>query len=96
MPSATGFGQQLRKLREAKGWTQGGLAERAGLNQFGVAKIEQGLREPNWTTVLALAKALGVTTEAFTVTGKPPAPAKRPRGRPAATEKPAPKRKRGD
>jgi transcriptional regulator with XRE-family HTH domain len=37
------------------------------MNRFGVAKLEQGVREPNWTTVLALAQALGVEVGAFIV-----------------------------
>ena len=41
------------------------LAEKAGMNVFGVAKIEQGLREPGWATVLKLAGVLGVECTAF-------------------------------
>src|SRR6185437_16120796 len=43
---------------QLKANAQAALAERAGLNVFGVAKIEQGLREPNWATALKLAAAL--------------------------------------
>ena len=35
------------------------------MNQFGVAKLEQGVREPTWATVQALARALGVDCTAF-------------------------------
>ncbi len=59
------FGQKLRELREAAGLTQAELAERAGMNPFGVAKLEQGQREPSWATVLALAGALGLDCLAF-------------------------------
>jgi transcriptional regulator with XRE-family HTH domain len=61
----TGFGGQLRRLREAAGLTQGQLGERAGYHGFTVAKLEQGLQEPTWPTVLALAEALGVNCLAF-------------------------------
>jgi len=52
-------------LRESTGITQQELADRAGMHKLGVAKLEQGLREPTWATVQALAKALGVTCLAF-------------------------------
>jgi hypothetical protein len=35
------------------------------MNVFGIAKIEQGLREPGWATVLKLSAALGVECTAF-------------------------------
>jgi transcriptional regulator with XRE-family HTH domain len=59
------FAVKLKRLREAAGLTQPQLAERAGMHQFGVAKLEQGLRQPTWATVQALAAALGVSCEAF-------------------------------
>jgi len=30
-----------------------------------IAKIEQGVREPTWTTAIALARALGVSVSEF-------------------------------
>lgn len=59
------FGRRLKELREAASLTQQQLAEKAGLNQFGVAKLEQGVRSPAWETVQALARALGVSCQAF-------------------------------
>lgn len=70
----TGFGDRLKELREAAGLSQAALAEAAGLNRFGVAKLEQGVREPGWSTVLALAAALTVTPNDFR-------PVKRARGK---------------
>jgi transcriptional regulator with XRE-family HTH domain len=61
----TGFAAALKRLREEAGLSQAALAEKAGMNVFGVAKIEQGLREPGWATVLKLADALGVECTAF-------------------------------
>jgi transcriptional regulator with XRE-family HTH domain len=55
---STGFAQRLKALREAKGLTQIQLAEAAGLNLHGLTKLEQGVGEPHWPTVLALAYAL--------------------------------------
>jgi transcriptional regulator with XRE-family HTH domain len=59
------FARRLRELRTAKGWTQGELAEKAGMSKAGVADLEQGRREPSWATVLALAEALGVACDDF-------------------------------
>jgi hypothetical protein len=42
----------------------------AGLYRFSVAKLEQGVREPTWPTVLALAKALGLGVADFAA-GRP-------------------------
>jgi DNA-binding XRE family transcriptional regulator len=96
----TGFGVRLRALREQAGLTQGALAERAGCNPFTVAKLEGGRQEPAWPLVLALARALGVSCEAFNgaVAGEPAQA--RPRGRPPKAREPAapeqpPKRRRG-
>jgi len=61
----TGFAAALKRLRQEAGLSQAALAERAGLNVFGVAKIEQGIREPGWGTVLKLAAALRVDCTAF-------------------------------
>jgi transcriptional regulator with XRE-family HTH domain len=63
--AGTGFGVILKRLREEAGLSQAALAEKAGMNLFGVAKIEQGLREPGWATVLKLTVALGVECTAF-------------------------------
>jgi transcriptional regulator with XRE-family HTH domain len=73
------FAVKLKRLREAAGWSQAELAGRAGLNQFGVAKLEQGVREPAWATVQALARALGVNCTAFEETDARPAKGKRKR-----------------
>jgi transcriptional regulator with XRE-family HTH domain len=61
----TRFAARLKELREAVGLTQQQLGDRAGLHKLTVAKLEQGLREPSWATVQALAAALGVDCRAF-------------------------------
>jgi transcriptional regulator with XRE-family HTH domain len=66
----TGFGGKLKELRQSAGLTQQQLAQRAGFHGFTVAKLEQGLQEPSWPTVLALAGALGVGVEAFVGNGE--------------------------
>src|SRR4051812_43980749 len=61
------FGDRLKSLREDAGLTQVDLAVKAGMHRFGIAKLEQGVREPSWATVQSLAKALGVSCSAFEV-----------------------------
>jgi transcriptional regulator with XRE-family HTH domain len=71
------FAKKLKELREAKGLTQPALAELAGMNQYGIAKLEQGVREPSWGTVQALCKALNVPCDTFmqeTAERVPPVP----------------------
>jgi transcriptional regulator with XRE-family HTH domain len=92
-----GFAARLRELREGAGLTQAQLAERAGVHKLTVAKLEQGIREPSWATVLVLSDALGLECTAFKTapTGANPT-GRRPRGRPRkAAVEPAPKRPRG-
>jgi transcriptional regulator with XRE-family HTH domain len=94
----SGFGGRLKTLREAAGLTQQQIAERAGCNQFTVAKLEAGRQEPAWPLVRALARALGVTCAAFDVPdGEPvPEPERRPRGRPRKAPREAVGEKAGD
>jgi hypothetical protein len=66
------------------------------MNRFGIAKLEQGVREPSWATVQALARALGLDCLAFTadapgasaVEQQTPAGRRRP-GRPRKKAPPA-------
>ncbi len=63
--SAEWFAGRLRELRVGAGLTQDQLAEKAGVKRDAVARWERGTREPSWSNVVALADALGVSTEAF-------------------------------
>src|SRR5262245_8066292 len=54
---ASRFGLRLKELREAAGLSQKELAEKAGLTQRAVSHWEQGLRDPAWSSVVALAEA---------------------------------------
>src|SRR5690606_20610944 len=57
-----GFGHHLRQLREAAGYSQGALAERAGLSPNGISALERGERKrPYPDTLRRLAEALGLT-----------------------------------
>jgi transcriptional regulator with XRE-family HTH domain len=61
----TTFADRLRQLREQAGQTQEQLAERSRLPIGSIRNYEQGQREPRWVVVFRLAKALGVSCEAF-------------------------------
>lgn len=54
------IGKKVRRLRKAKGWTQGDLAKRARLGREAVTRIETEARRPNLETRKKLAKALDV------------------------------------
>lgn len=48
----------VRRLREAKGWSQEELAERADLNRSYVGEIERGVAMPSLSTISKLALGL--------------------------------------
>lgn len=60
VPEAVAFGERVRALRLKRGWTQEQLAEAADLNSVQVSHIERGANEPKLTTIIRLARALGV------------------------------------
>ncbi len=55
------FGSNVRKLREAKDWTQEQLAEKADLDQTYISGIERGERNLTILSVTKLAAALRTT-----------------------------------
>lgn len=52
------FGEKIRKLRLAKGWTQEELAEKAGLHPTYIGGVERGERNLGLDNLLKLARAL--------------------------------------
>jgi transcriptional regulator with XRE-family HTH domain len=56
----SGVGGEVRRLREAKGWSQAKLAGETGMAVSGVSQIENGHRNPNSATLIKLARALEV------------------------------------
>lgn len=59
------FAARLKALRVQQGLTQQQLAERAGILQPALARIEGGRFDPKWSTVCLLADVLGVSVAAF-------------------------------
>jgi len=61
----SGIGKEVRKLREAKGWSQVKLAGETGMAVSGVSQIENDKRNPNAATLTKLARALDVEVAAL-------------------------------
>lgn len=51
---------RIKELRNQRGLTQEKLARRAGLSPGYLARLEIGMHDPQMSTLLKLAKALGV------------------------------------
>lgn len=59
------FAEKLRQLRDAKGLSEAKLADMSGIPFATVHGYGLSRRTPSFPNVVALAKALGVTCEAF-------------------------------
>jgi transcriptional regulator with XRE-family HTH domain len=53
--------QNLRRLREEKGWSQERYADEAEIHRTYVSDLERGARNPTIMIVQKLARAFGVT-----------------------------------
>jgi transcriptional regulator with XRE-family HTH domain len=58
-----GFGTRLRKLRDARGFTQGELASRVGIELVQISRYERGQALPNAETLVSLAEVLKTETD---------------------------------
>lgn len=63
------FNENLRTLRLARGLTQPALAEKAGIEQSYLSKLENGRSKPSEDVLARLAQALDVKAEALTQNG---------------------------
>jgi ribosome-binding protein aMBF1 (putative translation factor) len=69
--SATGdaiagaFGRAVRRAREARGWSQEWLAERAELNRSYLGEVERGNAMPSLVTIAKLAHAFELSASAL-------------------------------
>ena len=61
MDIAKRLGKNVRRLREAKGWSQEAFADEAGIHRTYVSDIERGARNPTIAVLEKLAKPLGVS-----------------------------------
>jgi transcriptional regulator with XRE-family HTH domain len=54
------FGAAVRRLREARGWTQEQLAERSEMNASYLGFLERGDNVPTLSIIIQLAEAFGM------------------------------------
>ena len=57
------FGLRVRQLREARGWSQEDLAEKADMHRTYVSGIERGTRNPTLTVLARIAGGFGMTLD---------------------------------
>jgi transcriptional regulator with XRE-family HTH domain len=55
------LGERIRALREAKGYSQEALANKAGLHRNYISKLELAQKNPTYTSLIKLSKALEIT-----------------------------------
>jgi predicted transcriptional regulator len=58
IPSSIIFAAQIRAARGLLNWSQGELAERAGVSKQSVTRIEKGIMDPRFSTITALHEAI--------------------------------------
>jgi transcriptional regulator with XRE-family HTH domain len=79
------FAEKLRQLREAAGLSESKLADASGVTFASIHGYGGSRRKPSFSAVVKIAKALGVTCEAFAdcedviSDGKAKRPPKKPR-----------------
>jgi transcriptional regulator with XRE-family HTH domain len=56
-------GKNLRRLREAEGWSMQELADRAGIAKMQVARFEWDSKDPSLESAVKLARALGCSLD---------------------------------
>jgi transcriptional regulator with XRE-family HTH domain len=59
------FGDNVRRARHERGWTQEDLSDRTGLAVVQISRIERGKREIRLTTLLRLLDAFDVPPDAL-------------------------------
>jgi transcriptional regulator with XRE-family HTH domain len=57
------FAANLRRLRKAAKLTQEQLSARAGLHPTEISRLERAVRDPRLSTIVCVARGLGVSTE---------------------------------
>jgi transcriptional regulator with XRE-family HTH domain len=55
------FGQRVKRLRQARGWSFTYLSVHSGLSKNTIVGVESGKTEPRLTTISALAGSFGKT-----------------------------------
>ncbi len=58
-------GEEVKRLREKKGYTQEQFAELLGIHRTYVNQIENNKKTPSFTLMVRIAEALGVSVKKF-------------------------------
>ncbi len=72
------IGENLRRIRKARGWGQVALAKESGVSQPTISEIETDQRDPHASTLRKLGDVLGVESAEFFAQEHPPKPPKTP------------------
>lgn len=56
-------GLAIKHFRQRKNWNQSELAQKSGISQVSISKIETGKVIPNGRTIIKLCSALGISEE---------------------------------
>jgi transcriptional regulator with XRE-family HTH domain len=76
------FGERLKALRAQAKLSQGKLARAADVGVMTVSNLENGkIGDPNWSTVVKLARALGISVAEFDVQEAPEKETDKPKGK---------------
>jgi transcriptional regulator with XRE-family HTH domain len=66
--------EELRRIRNERGWSQQRLADESGVNKATINQVEQGKRSPSISTLERLATAMGVEIADFFPKAQAPLP----------------------
>jgi len=58
-----GLGKAIRFLRKESGMTQKRLAEKSGVSDSWISRIEHGEVDPTWNTIARISEGLGIPME---------------------------------
>ncbi len=61
--SAKKLGENMKKIRLAKGMTQGDICRKLELDRAYISNVESGNKNPTLSTITNIAKALGVSID---------------------------------
>ena len=63
--AAVNYGRLVKEMREARGWSQQTLADRAGIDRVSVSNLERNKSKPREGTLASVANALGLDFAQF-------------------------------
>ena len=64
-PVSLSIGRRIQKYRTEKNLTQEFLAERTGISQKHLSRIEQGYHSPRFELIISISDALNISTDAL-------------------------------